>query len=294
MPHDDVLARFLVSRVAAGCAETTITWYRYQLRLFQEWLSANNHTYSTVKLLHLQEFQASLRGKYSPSTIHQATTAVITFYRWVLLVELISADPTVNLRRPRVPDITPTPVAREYAKELIESIQVFTWMDHRDKMVIRVLFTTGVRLEECANLTVKAVDLNRRRLSILGKGDKHRYVPLPSDTLRAMRDWLYCHRPPSDLPDLFLSSSAGGRVRGGMRSDTIYYMLKRREEEAGLDWRSPHDFRRGYACDLMLLGASTRLVQILLGHSSVQVTERYLRLSLESVHQMYDDLWREL
>lgn len=294
MSRDDVFALFLESRIAAGCSPATIQWYKFFFKRFGDWLEANNHTYNTVKLIHLQQFQASLRKNYAPSTVHQATAAIITFYRWLKLVELITVDPTLNLSRPRVPDTSPTPVTREYAKELIDSIKIYSWVDHRDRLIVRILFTAGVRLDECANLMIKDIDLNRRRISILGKGSKHRYVPLASDTLRAVADWLDHQRPPSELPQLFLSSSAGARVRDSLHKETIYHILKRREEEAGLDWRSPHDFRRGFACDLMLLGASTRLVQILLGHSSVQVTERYLRLSLESVHQLYDDLWREL
>lgn len=294
MPVDDVFALFLESRIAAGCSQATLNWYSFMQKRFRDWLKANNHTWDTVKLLHLQQYQASLRKKYSPSTVHQATTAIITFYRWAKLVELIDVDPSINLHRPRVPDTTPRPVTRDYARKLIDSIKIYSWVDHRDRLVVRVLFSTGVRLEECAELKINDIDFKERRLSVLGKGEKHRYIPLPPDTLSALTDWLNDQRPPSELPHLFLSSSAGGRVRSFLHHDTIYHLLKRREEEAGLPWRSPHDFRRGYACDLMLLGASTRLVQILMGHSSVQITERYLRLSIDSVQALYDDLWQEL
>lgn len=294
MSADDVFARFITSRVAAGCAETTLTWYRYMLRRFSEWLSANSLTYDTAKLIHLQEFQAHLRKQYAPSTVHQATTAIITFYRWLVEVELITTDPTLRLRRPRVPDSQPSVVTREYVTQLLASIQINVWMDYRDKLIIRLLFSTGIRLNECATLKIEHVELRNRRLSILGKGKRHRYVPVPRDLLPPFVNWLEHQRPPSPLPFVFLSSDARGAVRGAVSPNTIYYALKRREEEAGLDVRSAHNFRRGYAVDILLSGASTRLVQELLGHSSVQITERYLRLTPEATQGMFDDLWKPL
>lgn len=295
MPPVDVFASFLDSRVALGCAVKTVKWYKFQLGHFHRWITENNLTYDTVRLIHLQQFLAYFRGIYSAATVRQAATAIIAFYRWCMEVEILDKDPTVKLKRPKVPDTIQPVAARSYVKHMLDKIKLYTWVDHRDKLIIRILFSTGIRIGECVNLRVQDVDLLERRLSIVGKGGKMRRVPFPEDLIDSLEQWLHLWRPPvEDCEWLFFSATSRGTVRGPITVQAVYGTMKKRAEDAALDWVPPHGYRRGFAVDMLKHGASTRLVQALLGHASVQTTEKYLRLSPDDTQEMYDELWEKL
>lgn len=166
MSTDDMFALFLDSRLAAGCVPRTISWYKFFLKRYGAWLIENNRTYDTVKLIHLQQYLASLRTRYQPNTVRQTATALITFYRWCIEVEMLTVDPTIKLKRPRVPDVIQPVAARSYVQHMLNKINLYTWLDYRDKLIIQILFCTGLRVSECAKLCVKDVDLDNRRLAI--------------------------------------------------------------------------------------------------------------------------------
>ena len=295
MSADEIFALFLDSRVAAGCAVKTIKWYKFQLGHYQRWLTDNQQRYNTVKLLHLQQFLASLRGRYSSSTVRQAATAVITFYHWCMQVELLDKDPTVNLKRPKVPENIQPVAARSYVLHMLDKIELLTWVDHRDKLIIRILFSTGIRIGECVNLRVQDVHLEDRRLAIVGKGGRVRYAPFPDELVEPLSQWLTLWRPPVKACDwLFFSATSRGTVRSPITRQAVYDTMKRRAVDAALDWVPPHGYRRGFAVDMLKHGASTRLVQALLGHASIQTTEKYLRLSPDQTQEMFDELWEDL
>lgn len=296
----DVFALFLDSRVALGCAVKTIRWYSFQLGHYQTWLKENDLTYDITKLHHIYQFLAWLREDYSPGTVRQAAAAVKTFYRWCIEVEFIEKNPAATLKRPKVPDHIPLVAARSYVEHMLDKIKPTTWLDHRDKLIIRILFSTGIRISECVGLRVADVDLEKRRLAILGKGSKVRFQPFPDELVAHLYQWIHFQRPPvkdkngAVSPWLFFASTPHGTVRGPITKQAIYDTLKRHAEDAALDWIPPHGYRHGFAIEMLQNGASTRLVQALLGHASIQTTEKYLNLSPDMVQGMFDELWEEL
>lgn len=290
----DAFALFLNSRVAVGCAERTIIWYRYMTVRYQNWLAETDHTFDTVGLLDLQDFVVAMRGRYSPSTASQITTVVKTFYHWCIEVKLLVENPALNLRKPKVPDTIPRVAARSYVQHMLEKIKYITWMDRRDSLIIRTLFCTGIRIAECAALRVADVNLENRQLSIIGKGSKLRIQPYPEQLSHPLWQWINLHRPPLDVPWLFFSATSRGGVRGAITIQGIRDVLRRRAEDAALDWIPPHGYRHGFAVDMLRNGASTKLVQALLGHASIETTERYLKLSPDLVQEMFDEKWKEL
>lgn len=282
---------FLRSRVALGLSKASVDWYRYMCKRYARWLEYAGHTIDSVKRLDLDGYQAWLRERYSPSTVHQCTTAVITFYRWLVEVELIDHDPTVKLKRPKVPDHIPPSVAREYVLHLLDSIQPTGWMDWRDKLAIRILFSTGMRIGELVALTLADLDLDRNFFIVTGKGGKRRYCPFGEDLCQPLYQWVHVQRPLTHHPYLLLSTKNGGAVRGGMTVNGLYDVLRRRCEAAAMVWKSPHAYRHGFALYMIEHGASTRLVQTILGHARLETTERYLQMSPQLVQGMFADIW---
>lgn len=283
---------FFDSRRAKGCSENTITWYRYHFKRFDAWLAENSKQISTFTALDFDRFKSWIREKgYSASTVAQAHGALVTFYKWAITMEIIAKDPTIKSERPKIPDYIPPIVARDYVRHMIERIQLNTWIDHRDKMMIELLFCTGIRAGECAALKVSDVRQDIRVLSVSGKGGHHRLTPYPEELRVPLWQWINFHRPVSKKDGLFLSSNRSGGVRGLMKSQTVYWICRRRATEAAMDFMSPHAYRHGFAVDMLRNGASTRLVQLLLGHANIQTTERYLKLMPELVQEMFDGIW---
>lgn len=291
----DVFSRFLSSRIALGCSPKTLTWYKHMTGKYAAWLVENGHTYDSVRLFDLYEYLACLRAQYAPNTVKQTATALITFYRWCVEVELIERDPTVNLKRPRVPDQIQPVAARSYVQHMLNKINLYTWLDYRDRLMIQILFCTGLRVSECANLRVQDVDIEARRFAVSGKGGKIRYQPFPPALVEPLGEWLEKWRPPiPGVEWLFFSATPRGSVKGAITTQAVRNALRKRAEDAALDWVSPHGYRRGFAVDMLKHGASTRLIQKLLGHASIATTERYLNLSPDETQAMFDEIWEDL
>lgn len=297
MSYEEAAKLYINSKIAQGCAKNTIEWYSHMTRYYGKWLAENNRTFDTVKLVDLQQYLLSLRARYSPATVRMSSTSLITFYRWAMDVELITTDPTVKLKRTKVPDLILPVAARSYVQHLMDSIKLWTWVDFRDKLIIQILFSTGVRISECTNLKVPDVDFEKRRLSIVGKGGKLRYQPFPEELVQPLKEWIERWRPAvpvEESPWMFFASTSRKSLRGPVTNQAIYSALKSRAETAALDWVPPHGYRRGFAVDMLSNGASTRLVMSLLGHASVVTTEKYLRLSPDLVHTEFDKKWQDL
>lgn len=290
-PRSELISAFISSRVAFGCSDATVTWYRYMLKRFTKWLDTTGKEVQTITPVDFNAFIASLREKYSPSTVAQAHGALVTFYKWLVEYEFVESDPTRKAKRPKVPDYIPPIVARDYARHMIERIQPVIWVDWRDRVIIHLLFCTGIRVGECARLKLSDIDQSNRRLTIHGKGEKGRFVPYPEELAAPLWQWVTVHRPVTDYAAAFLSSNPSGGVRGPISIQTVQLLLKRRAAEASIDFKSPHAFRHGFAVDMLRNGASTRLVQMLLGHSDIKTTERYLQLAPDLMQSMFDEVW---
>lgn len=287
----EIFSAFLSSRAAMGCSDATVVWYRYMLKRFSVWLDSSGKEIQTVTPVDFNAFVASLRDKYSPTTVVQAHGAIVTFYKWLVEYDFVSENPTRKAKRPKAPDYIPPIVARDYARHMIERIHPVIWVDWRDRVIIHLLFCTGIRVGECAKLKVSDIDQTGRRLSIRGKGGKVRVIPYPDELVTPLWQWLTVHRPVTEHDAAFLSSNSSGGVRGPITIQTVQWLLKRRAAEASIDFKSPHAFRHGFAVDMLKNGASTRLVQMILGHSDIKTTERYLQLSPDLMQSMFDKVW---
>lgn len=282
---------FYDSRRAKNCSENTVTWYKYHFKRLDVWLAGRRVEEFTA--LDFERFKAWLRANgYSASTVAQAHGALVTFFKWAVTMEIVEKDPTIKSERPKVPDYIPDVVARDYVRHMIERIELNTWIDHRDRTMIELLFCTGIRAGECASLRVEDVRTEPRWLSVVRKGGNQRLIPYPEELRVPLWQWINVHRPQTKLPYLFLTSNRSGGVRGGMNSQSVYWIFKRRATEAAMDLAmSPHAYRHGFAVDMLRNGASTRLVQVLLGHSDIKTTERYLTLMPDLVQEMFDGIW---
>jgi integrase/recombinase XerD len=241
----------------------------------------------------MTRYLAYLREKgYTPGSVRQMYVSTKTLYSWLTNeVELLEKDPTRKIKRPKNPPYDPPTATRAELDQLLHTIPDIAWTDHRDKVIFQVMFFAGLRLSEVCRLTIHDVNFEERILKLSRKGGKLQRIPFAPDLVGPLWGWLYAQRPHTKHDALFLSSGNGGMIRGPLKPAGLQFMVLRRMDAAGMEHKSPHAWRHGFAKDMLKKGASTRLIQSLLGHAYLSTTELYLRLDTEDVMELAESVW---
>ncbi len=282
---------------ARRAAEGTTVGYVREVRLLREHLAEDDdRTPAEVELADLREYQvglltgdASRTGRpLAAGTVSRIRTSLGDFFGFLHKDGLISDDPTQRLERPDVPIGAPKDVLSvEEVERLLAATDTTTALGLRDRAVVEFLYGTGLRRTELLDLDLGDVDHAQRVVTVrCGKGGKGRRVPLPRTTHAALMDYVERGRPAfaqldGDFAAIFLSSR-GKRLSPGV----IRGLVGRLAKQAAITKRlTPHTLRRTYATTLLKHGANLRVIQLLLGHVSLDVTARYLRLDDEEVRR---------
>jgi integrase/recombinase XerC len=223
---------------------------------------------------HIEGFQAWMICTRSPSTALNKHKALQQFFKWLTLdEEEIEQSPMLRVRQPKTP-VKLIPIIRdEDTKKLLDTCRGKDFVQVRDEAIIRLLYNTGARLSEVANLQLADVDLSLETVHYHGKGGKDRRVRLGPKTARALSRYL---RARSDhrgigLPDLWLA------VRGAdpLSDNGIKLMLKRRGQRAGVSDVHAHRWRHTYAHEWKLAGGDTGDLMLVLGWASEDMPRHY-------------------
>ncbi len=253
----------------------------------------------------LRRFLASQHALgYARATIARRVGAIRTFYRWAAETDRIAEDPSLLLGRPKVINRLPVVLRPGEAAALVEAPEsehlaagsrvdgpVADERDRvialRDRAVLELLYGSGLRVGEIAGLTLDRVDLERRRVVVLGKGSKERSVPMSEPSVDALHDYLRESRQSM--------ASQGSRAlffnrRRRPLSERDTRTMVRGYVERTLPGRrvSPHTLRHSYATHLLEGGADIRAVQDLLGHASVATTQRYTHVSRARLFEVHE------
>jgi integrase/recombinase XerC len=246
-------------------------------------------TLSDIDLGALRAWLAELRQVGAArSTLARRAAAVRTFTAWARTAGLIDADPGQLLASPRPHRVLPPILATDEAAALMDvERDDLSPIACRDRLVVELLYATGVRVGELAGLDIDDVDRGRRVLRVFGKGAKERTVPFGVPALRALEDWLRSGRAALAVPASGAALLLGAR---GRRIDqrTVREIVHRRLESVpGAPDLGPHGLRHSAATHLLEGGADLRAVQELLGHASLATTQIYTHVSVERLRQVY-------
>lgn len=279
MTVDELLAQFLLHQAAQNHTSRTIDWYDYQIKRFLKWLVANNlqgQNWLTLRTVERYLASPTRNGtKPSPATVAGFYRALHGFFGWLAETGAIDRSPLAGTKAPKVPSKQPNRVALEEYDYLIGSIGQGTWIELRDRLIINVLFLSGLRLSECASLTPNDFRTGEHLLVVRnGKGGHQRLVPLLPAVERAYIAYLFA-KPAFEDPRLFLSANGAKQPAGVLLPNGIRQMLRRRCANAGMRRLNPHAFRHGLAMHLLNEGGDMSLVQKILGHSQISTTARH-------------------
>jgi integrase/recombinase XerC len=225
------------------------------------------------------------------TTLARRSAALRTFTAWALREGLISSDPAQLLASPRAHRALPGVLRADEAAAVMEvaaaGVHPDDPVEQRDRLVVELLYATGIRVSELVGLDIDDVDHNRRVLRVMGKGAKERTVPYGVAAERALQGWLRAGRP------TLARQGSGAALLLGMRGGRLDVRTARRIVHArvaavdGAPDVGPHGLRHTAATHLLDGGADLRSVQELLGHASLATTQIYTHVSVERLRQTY-------
>jgi integrase/recombinase XerD len=271
MKTSEALELFLVAQKAAGNSPRTYSWYRDQVGVFIAY--AGDPPLSDLTAVQIRSFLAEQFLVVKPSTVAARWRGLSAFCNWLVAEEILARSPLARIPKPQVPEEEPRRATLQDIEQLIDSIPDATWVDLRDRLIVRLLFWTGLRLEEFTALRIEDMDLNGMQLVVRrGKNGKARPVPFPQVLRSQIAEYLL-NRPAEAAGPLWLSSWGDGSLRGALTPNGLASAIRRRCRHAGMQAINPHAFRHGMAMALLKDGGvELGIVSKILGHASPEIT----------------------
>jgi len=223
----------------------------------------------------------------SSKTISARISAINAFYNYFLKEGIININPADGLVRPKHESRLPNVLGIEEVSSLL-NITVLTPFDARNKAILELLYSSGLRISELTNLELSNIDLDDALVRVMGKGRKERVVPLGDYAIEAVRDYIVNYRPSLNKKNttyVFLNNRGTPISR-----QFIFKTIKEECTKKGIKKSvSPHTLRHSFATHLLKNGADLRIIQELLGHENLSTTQVYTHISNETLHRDYDD-----
>lgn len=274
-------------------AANTRSAYRRDIELFAEWLldTAPVVTPQTVGKQHVRDYLSVMHERGATSrTLARRIASLRRYFAWAMRTKMAESDPTDGVHTPKVNGKLPRPLDEETVARLVstENEEAPEWRRARDRVVLEILYGSGLRVSEVCSLTVQSVSSDMTTMRVMGKGSKERVVPLSEPATVALQRWAQVrHEVLGEAPEVALLLSSRGHPVS--RRD-ITRLLDEACERAGIAGGThPHALRHSFATHLMDNGADTRSIQELLGHSDASTTQRYTHVSKERLRLVYSE-----
>jgi integrase/recombinase XerD len=287
-----LISSFLMHvRVEKGLSANTISAYRRDLNKFEEFARKRKLSLESVRRDDLVDFLAGLyRQKLESRTVARQLVTLRNFFRFAQIQGLITEDPSINLESPKIRRHLPGYLRLEEVEKLLEQPDSKTPTGLRDRAMLEVLYSTGLRVSELISLGVNDLDAKVGCVRCIGKGDKERIVPVGKKALGMVEKYLREGRPQllrsakaSSGPALFINRRGAALSRVG-----VWKILSAYGRRAGLRVAlTPHMLRHSFATHLLERGADLRSVQLMLGHADISTTQIYTHVVEERLKQIY-------
>lgn len=264
----------------------TLAAYANDIGKLLAFLEAEDKDPVTAQLSDLQAFAASLHDiGICPRSQCRILSGVRTFYHYLLVDGYVDDDPTELLESPRIGEHLPEVLTLEEVDRLQQAIDLSKWEGQRNKAIIEVLYSCGLRVSELVTLKLSDLYLDEQFLRVTGKGQKTRLVPISPVAIKQLQLWFFDRNAMNIKPgeeDYVFLNRRGAHLTRTM----ILIMIKRLGQEAGIAKTiSPHTLRHSFATSLLEGGADLRSIQAMLGHESIGTTEIYTHISTTTLRE---------
>ena len=264
----------------------TIAAYHHDLQWLLDYCARQQLDPLHARLHDLQHFSATLHDHdIGPKSQARILSGVRSFYRYLLLDGYIEADPSELLESPQLGTHLPEVLSTAEVDLLESSIDLSKPEGQRNKAIIEVLFSCGLRVSELTHLKISNLYLHEKFIRVEGKGRKERFVPISSKAIKELELW-FLDRVHLDIKpgeDDFVFLNRRGRH---LTRTMILIMIKRQAQEAGIKKTiSPHTLRHSFATALLRGGADLRAIQAMLGHEDISTTEIYTHVDTTTLRE---------
>ena len=263
--------------LSTGASKNTLSAYRSDLKIFNKWLAGKS--FISVKSRHIQEyFSDRQKNNIGSSTQARILTCLHSFYEYLLANQLIKKDPTEQLSQPKLEKKLPVFLNIQEVEKLLEAPSSSSLFGQRDRAMLELLYSCGLRVSELINLSYHNINLKEEFIRIHGKGNKERVLPMGEIAIDYLMKYETNARPvllKNGQSDSYFLSNRGS----AMSRQNFFYIIKAYANQVGIDKPlSPHSLRHAFATHLVQKGADLRSVQLMLGHSDISSTQLYTHI----------------
>ncbi|CDC21165.1 tyrosine recombinase XerD subunit [Clostridium sp. CAG:306] len=288
------LKHFLIYlEVEKNFSKHTIRAYNSDILSFLLWLDntpieQTNHTKLKDYLIFIQRFN------YSKTTLSRKIASIRTFYRFLYRERIIETNPANSVHAPKRNKSLPKFLTTKEIEQILNNIKIDTPAGYRNRVILELLYATGMRISELSNLNFSNLNLAENEITVMGKGAKERIVLISSRAKDFLQKYIDNVRfmvveggtPPQQNEDspVFINKT-GYRLQTQSVRTAINDIVKKIQLPKKV---TPHVFRHSFATKLLENGADLRVVQELLGHASISNTQIYTHISTERLKEVYD------
>ncbi|AWW33202.1 site-specific tyrosine recombinase XerD [Echinicola strongylocentroti] len=280
-------------KIERSLSKNSIAAYRRDMEKLSVYMKTNfaGITPLTTKLLHLRAFVNELASiGISEYTQARVISGVKAFFRFMVYEDRLEEDPSILLESPKLGRKLPDTLSYDEIVQLLEGIKLGEPEGHRNRAMLEVLYSSGLRVSELVGLKLGMVYADIGFLRVIGKGNKERLVPVGKDALRYLNLYLEQVRNHQKIASGHEEYVFLNRRGKKMTRVMVFIFIKKLVEEVGIKKKvSPHTFRHSFATHLIEGGADLRAVQEMLGHESITTTEIYTHLDREYLRQVLTD-----
>ena len=258
-----------------GYSKNTITSYKTDIKKYFEYINTKNKKYYEIE----KYVQSLSKSKYAKSTVNRKIVSISSFFNWCINQKKLNIKDIKQIKNIKTERKLPTILTSNYINNLLDTIPTSTSKEIRDRTIIEILYSSGLRVSELTNLKVNDLK-NNKSLKVLGKGNKTRILPMTDKSYNYMNLWLSKYR--SEYKNEKSGNYIFLGVRGGKISD--------REIQRIVNLRLgtfPHSIRHTFATHLLDGGADLRVVQEMLGHTDPSTTQIYTHVSKKQLKEKY-------
>lgn len=272
--------------VESGLSENTLASYGSDLKIFAKWLSNK----SLVEVAE-SDIALFLESRYKQGISSRSSARILSslrrLYGYLLREDLISIDPTILIEAPHIGRTLPESLAETDVDLLLDAPEISSDLGFRDKVMLEVLYATGLRVSELVGLKFTQVSFRQGFVRVIGKGNKERLVPMGEQAIALLEQYMtsarmsILHERQSDY--LFVTKRGSGMTR-----QAFWHIIKKYAKKSGINKDlSPHTLRHAFATHLLNHGADLRVVQLLLGHSDLSTTQIYTHIAQERLKLLH-------
>lgn len=267
-------------KLEKGCSANTIDAYMRDLDKFLNFIKEEGKDFMTAQLEDMHNFSALMTDiGINPVSLSRILSGIRSFYHFLVLGDIIDANPTELLEFPKKPQHLPDVLSVEEIDLLEAQIDLSQPEGQRNKTIIEMLFSCGLRVSELVNLKISNLYLDEGFIKVEGKGSKQRLVPISEKAIHEIELYTLERNLISTSPEyqdfLFISK----RRKKPLTRVMVFLMLKELVAKAGIPKAvSPHTLRHSFATSLLEGGANLRAIQAMLGHESIATTQIYTHI----------------